>query len=282
MSTLSAASAALAGPPALPRRIVGGYWPNWWPDAVRLRDLPERYNVVYLFAAVPAGEDGRLRWQPPGDGRGAATHHVADNRYAPEVQGRSIIHSTGGAGAGIVFSSRVISRQFADSVRRIADGLGGVDGLDFNTFEADAAPDLNEYAWISQQLKAEYGEGFTIAAPPAPWSERDKAFCRDLAHAGLLDLCGPQYYDGPGLTDRDYIVHSIGEWAELVGPERLCLGLGLSPGTPNYLTVAECAQAWRAASAAQPDLRGAFVWNVINDEATGWGFATDVGGLVAE
>ena len=277
MSTVSAAS----GPSTLPRRIVGGYWPTWVPNAVRLRDLPERYNVVYLFAAVPAGEGGRLWWRPPGDERGAATHLVEDIRYAREIQGRSIILSTGGAGAGIVFGSRAISRQFADSVGRIADGLGGVDGLDFNTFEADATLDLNEYAWISQQLKAAYGDGFTIATPPAPWSERDKVFCRDLARAGLLDLCGPQYYDGPDLADRDYVVHSIGEWAGLVGPERLCLGLGLSPGMPNYMTVAECANAWQAASAAYPDLRGAFVWNVINDEANGWGFADDVGGLVA-
>jgi hypothetical protein len=102
-----------------------------------------------------------------------------------------------------------------------------------------------------------------------------------MAAVGLLDLCSPQYYDGPGLAVRDYVVGSIGEWAGLVGPERLCVGFGVDPAVPDrYMSPEQCRTTWQAVEAAHPGLRGAFAWNVATDESTGWGFAGHVGALV--
>jgi len=74
---------------ALPRKVVGGYWPLWKPDAVRLRDLPGAFNVVYLFAGVPRGEPGAVALDPAGDARGAERNLVADIAHARGAQGRS-------------------------------------------------------------------------------------------------------------------------------------------------------------------------------------------------
>lgn len=268
--------------PGLPRRIVAGYWPAFRPDVIRVVDLPRRYNVVYLFAAVPEGPTGTLAWRPPGDRRAAAAHLVADIAHARTVQGRSVVLSTGGAGAGISFTARAESERFVRSVGDVVARLGPLDGVDLNTFEADAAPRFTEYAWIARTLKAEYGPDFAVTAPPAPWSDRDRRFCADMVAAGLLDLCSPQYYDGPGLAVPAYVVDSVGEWAGLVGPDRLCVGFGVDPAVPHlFMPPDRCADTWHAVDAAHPGVRGAFVWNVATDEATGWGFANGVGPLVA-
>jgi chitinase len=265
----------------LPRRIVAGYWPAFRDDVVRVVDLPRQYNVVYLFAAVPQGATGTVVWRPPGDGRGAATHLVSDIAYARSFQRRSVVLSAGGAGAGISFTSRTESDRFLRSISGIVTALGGVDGIDLNTFEADATPRFAEYAWIARQLKTEYGPDFAVTAPPAPWNERDQQFCAEMAVAGLLDLCSPQYYDGPGLAVENYVIGNIAGWANLVGPERLCVGFGVDPSVPDrYMSPEQCASTWRAVDLAHPGLRGAFAWNVATDERTGWGFAGRVGALV--
>lgn len=267
--------------PPLPAKVVAGYWPTWVPDAIRVRDLPAEYNVVHLFAATPRGTSGDVAWQPPGDGRGARTNLRTDIAFARRSQGRAVLLSVGGAGHGITFDSRATSTRFVDGLRRIIDTeLGGVDGVDLNTFEDKHRPNLDEYSWISEGLKSAYGEAFAVCAPPAPWRDTDRAFCRDMAGAGLLDLCGPQYYDDPGLTSTQYIVDSVGEWAGLVGATRLYVGFGIISGPPLYMTVERCADAWCRVQQAVPGVRGAFCWNTAADDAGGWRFASEVGRLV--
>lgn len=264
----------------LPGRIVAGYWPSWYPDAIRLRDLPSHYNLVYLFACVPSGAAGTVVWQPPGDRRGARTHLVEDINHLRMVQGRSVILSVGGAGAGLDFDSRAKSQAFLISIHDIIAGLGGVDGLDFNTFEAGLLPAFDEYAWLSLQLKAAYGVDFMITSPPAPWSGSDKVFCQRMVQSGLMDFCAPQYYDGPGLTTQEFVIDSIGEWVGLVGADRLGVGFGINADAPDFMTTAECVNTWQAVQAAYPDIRGAYVWSLATDETNGWGFARQVGPLI--
>ena len=50
-------TAAEAPPPtdSLPAKVVGGYYPNWTPSPVRIRDVNDNYNLIYLFHAQPVG-----------------------------------------------------------------------------------------------------------------------------------------------------------------------------------------------------------------------------------
>ncbi|MCW7538784.1 glycosyl hydrolase family 18 protein [Aquabacterium sp. A7-Y] len=280
-------TAAPEGPPpqpptGLPSQVLAGYWPYWPQAPVRIRDIHPNYNLVYLFHARPEGgapgTTGALVWSPPGDGRGAATNFVSDIQYARTVQGRKIILSVGGAGHGMSFPNRAKSQAFVDSVVALYHRFGGFDGLDWNTFEADQAPDTAEMIWISLELKRRY-PGFIITSPPAPWSTRDQAFCRAMVEAGAMDYAAPQYYDGPGLADPAYVAENIETWVRLLGARRVVVGFGVAPAA-NYMTIHQAVEAWNRVKARHPDLRGAFDWQIHTDESQGWPFANTLQPLV--
>jgi hypothetical protein len=285
-STPPATTPPPSTPPAsstgLPAKIVAGYYPNWTPSPVRIKDVNPNYNLIYLFAAKPdggaPGTTGAVSWTMPGDGRGAASNFNADLRYARATQGRKIILSVGGAGAGMSFPNRSKSQTFVNSIASIYNRLGGFDGIDWNTFEGSQAPDTGEMIWASLELKRLY-PGFIITAPPAPWNGVDKTFCRAMADAGALDYAAPQYYDGPGLATQSYIVGSVNEWAALLGPSKVVVGFGIWD-QPNYMSIGAAVATWNQVEANLPNLRGAFDWTIHTDEAQGWPFASQVGPLV--
>ena len=263
------------------RQIVGGYYPNWTPSPVRIRDVDPHYNLIYLFAATPVGGSpgtGAIEWTPPGDGLGAATISNADIAYARQTQGRKIIMSVGGAGNDMSFPNRTTSQAFVSSVAALYSQLGGFDGIDWDTYEGSDSPDTTEMIWISQQLKSMY-PGFLITTPPAPWSTVDQTFCSQMAAAGALDYAAPQYYDGPNLATQAYIVPNVNTWTNLLGEGMVVVGFGIADAT-NYMTVAQVISTWGAVSANHPNIRGAFDWQIDVDQSTGWPFATQVGPLI--
>lgn len=264
-------------------KLTGGYYVNWTPAPLRLRDLPLNYNLVYLFHAVPVGgppgTTGAVTYSPPGDGRGAATHLNEDIAYARTVQKRKVMLSVGGAQNGMSFPTRAKSQTFVDSIVSIYNQLGGFDGMDWNTFEGSQAPDTGEMVWISKELKRLY-PGFIISAPPAPWNSIDKTFCKDMLTAGALDYCAPQYYDGPGLAVPDYLVGNVQEWVNLLGPTHVVVGFGINTSLPNYMTQAQAIESWNRVEAANPTIRGGFDWETGSDETQGWPFANGVAPLI--
>jgi chitinase len=262
-------------------RVVAGYYPNWTPSPVRIRDVDPRYNLIYLFAATPVGGSpgtGAIEWSAPGDGLGAATNLDADIAYARTTQGRKILLSVGGAGNAMSFPDRATSQTFVASVASLYAKLGGFDGIDWDTYEGSDSPDTSEMIWISLQLKAMY-PGFLVTTPPAPWSTVDQTFCSQMLAAGALDYAAPQYYDGPNLAVQSYIVPNVGTWASLLGDSHVVVGFGIANAT-NYMTVAQVVSTWNALAANEPTLRGAFDWEIDVDQASGWPFATQVGPLV--
>ncbi len=264
------------------KKIVAGYYPNWTPSPLRIRDVNPRYNLIYLFAATPVGgapgTTGAVTWSPPGNGRGAATNLKADIQYARSTQGRKIILSVGGAGNGMSFPNRAKSQTFVNSVAAIYRQLGGIDGMDWNTFEGSQAPDTGEMIWISLELKRLY-PGFLISAPPAPWNNIDKEFCRAMVAAGALDYAAPQYYDGPGLNQPAYVVDNVKQWVSLLGANRVVVGFGINNAT-NYMSKDQAITTWKQVKANHPDIRGGFDWQINTDEEQGWPFANGVGPLI--
>jgi chitinase len=234
--------------------------------------------LAYLFAAHRT-TGGKVGW-------GYAAPQGIDTVRA---RGMKVILSTGGAGSGISFTSRTVSTEFVDSIEAINASWGGTrarpafDGLDFNTFEADATPNTTEYVWMAQELKRRFGSSFLITCPPAPWNTTDRAFVKSMLAAGALDYAAPQYYDGPGLSDPTYIANSVRTWINDVAAgnaSKIVVGFGIEPGAANYSTTAQVAQAWNQIEAEFPTIRGAFVWSHTGDQANGWGFATTIAPLI--
>jgi hypothetical protein len=276
--TATATATATASPSNT--KVAGVYYTGWT-GSPRIDQLDDGYNLVYLFAAHRGATPGTVAWG------------YARPQGVPEAraQGRKVLLSTGGAGSGIDFDSRTVSTAFVDSIDRQNEAWGGTrtrpafDGIDLNTFEADASRNVAEYVWIGQELKRRFGTGFLVTAPPAPWNDTDKAMMRQLLASGALDYAAPQYYDGPSLADPAYIVSSVREWIRDVAggdASKIVVGFGINPGSANYSTGAQVESAWRTLEAEHPTLRGAFVWSHPGDLAAGLPFANKVAPLIRD
>jgi hypothetical protein len=258
----------------LPSKVAAVYWTRW-NSGIRLTQVPSSYNVLLLFAAAKGGSEGNVVW---------GMNDIANDIKTCRARGQRIIMSCGGAGNGINFSGRAVSQNFVNAIVRINGELGGtqaapaLDGVDFNTFEADAAPNTPEYIWIGKELKRIFGSGFGVTSPPAPWSDRDKQFCKAMIAAGAMDYAAPQYYDGPGLSDPNYIVNNVKEWIRDVAggdASKIVVGFGME-NLPNYSTIDQIKSAWNQIESAYPSIRGAFLWQHKTDSDRGWAFANQV------
>jgi hypothetical protein len=264
----------------LPEKVVAGYYFARGGTPIRIRDVHKNYNVIYLFAAKPVGDSGAVEWQAPPNGKGAASNLNADIQHVRKAEGRKVILSVGGQGGGMTFPSRSKSETFIDNIVKLYDQFGGIDGLDWNTFEAGVVPSTSEMVWISLELKRRY-PGFIITSPPAPWRPADLTFCETMVKAGALDYAGPQYYDGPNLDTQSYITTNIEQWVSKLGPTHVVVGFGIWD-QDKYMSVAEAVPTWKEVESKHPTLRGAFNWQVMTDEQAGWGFAEQVAPLVLD
>lgn len=265
----------------LPRHVVGGYW-TYWGSPIRLTEIPDTYNTVFLFHATPVGgapgATGAVRWRMPGDGRDSAESFVAD--LAVFRATRTAILTVGGSRASLDLSTRERAQVLLDSIRRIHHELGGFDGLDWNTYEGEQLPDTEQMIWVSRQLKDLYGQDFAITSPPTPWRAADVQACRAMVEAGVLDLVCPQYYDGPRLAEASYIIDSVDDWVRAMGdPGRVGVGFGVAHAD-DFSTIDTARGAWCSLSGRHPGLRGVYNWNLATDERGGWEFAREVGPLV--
>ncbi|MET3720183.1 MULTISPECIES: glycosyl hydrolase family 18 protein [unclassified Arthrobacter] len=256
------------------------YWTRW-NSAIRLTQVPQSFNVLYLFAAGRSGDLGGIGW---------GMNDIAADIKTVRARGQRVVLSTGGAGQGINFSSRTVSQRFVDSVVRINAELGGtlaspmIDGVDFNTFEAEATPETAEYLWMFAELKRQFGQEFGITSPPAPWKDQDKAMIREALSTGLMTYAGPQMYDGPGLADPAYIIKTTRDWVQNVAggdASKIVVGFGMED-MANFSSIEQILTAWRAIEKEFPGIRGAFLWQHKTDFDRGWAFAMQVAPLILD
>ena len=253
------------------------YTTGWNGQIDAVNSVHANYNMLYPFAAARSGAEGAVSW--------AAHYSIPSNIVAARAAGRRIVMSTGGAGQGINFHSRYVSQNFVTSIVAINTSFGGtlasprIDGVDFNTFEAEAVPNVTEYLWMFGELKRLFGSNFIISSPPAPWKDQDKEMIRQALAKNLMDYAGPQYYDGPGLEQPDYIVNSVRDWVNNVAggdASKITVGFGFSPGSANYSSQAQIQSTWDRIEAEFPSIRGAFLWQHQTDKTSGWPIGVNV------
>lgn len=267
-------------PPAAPSsRLVGCYF-TCWDTTYNITEVPEDFNLIYLFHAEPVGG-------PSGDGTFVFPYYpnvdTEDIQYC-RARGQRVVLTVGGANAGLFFNTRAKSQKFVDSFKLMYANLGGVDGCDFNNFEqftqvhgsgANATLMGNEMAWIAQELKDEYGTDFSISMPPHPgggYAPADRVIADVMNDAGVLAWAGPQFYDAPDLTQYNTIYSLINEWIDHLGDaSKVMVGLSANYGLGPTLNT--CISVWNALVAEHPDLRGVFCWSAQTNLAGGntWG-----------
>ena len=264
---------------ALASKLLGCYY-TAWDGSHAITSVPTDFNVIYLFNAQNGGTntgDGSWHWPFASTVSAAQVQQV-------RKRGQKVVLTVGGAGLGYSYTNRTQSTRCVDSIRSIIDSLGGVDGVDFNNYEAGIGTSLGEMVWIAQQLVATYGPGFMITSPPAPTSTgggpvngiamgapADLNVMGALADAGVLTYAAPQFYDwsfynGPG------VISSIAEqWIARLGADKVVLGL--SANYPNGPSLADCIREYEAVRTKHPNIRGAYCWSAQNNMAAGnvWG-----------
>ena len=255
----------------MPAKILGCYF-TAWDTAYRITDVPMDFNVIYLFHAVP---DGAVE-NTNNAGNGTFKYKYDYAVSAAQVQtcrqrGQKVILTVGGASNGFNFDNRTKSTNFVNSFRKMYTALGGVDGCDFNNFEAGIGSSPDELIWIAQQLRASYGQNFAITAPPQPNAEQ-QAMLQVVSNAGALTYAAPQYYDWSGFYVDGFISNDINQWVAKMGDaSKVVVGMGGSYS--NGPSLDDCIREWDRIKAAHPTIRGMFCWSAQTnlDGRNAWG-----------
>lgn len=266
---------------ALPDKILACYYTTWDTSTYKLSHVPTEFNVLYLFHAKPNGKPVNGSYNNVGDGSFYFEHY--DTVRADDIQfcrrrGQRVLLTVGGAGAGFAFTDRGQSQNFVASFQAMAQRLGGLDGVDFNNYEAATLNDGNvaavatEMVWIAAQLKSIFGASFAVTSPPQPNDPRQQRLMAAMARAGVLDCAGSQYYDWSGFNEPGYIKGRTDTWVSLLGDARKVV-VGLSANYNNGPSMDDCVREWSGIKKAYPDIRGMFAWSAQTNLAAGndWG-----------
>lgn len=280
------ASLAAAGG-ALPSQILACYFTTW-DTSYPITDVPMDFNVIYLFHARPQGPlltdpvGGYQTYNNTGDGtfympNMGEAQISADKVQQVRARGQKVLLTVGGASAGFSFDTRSKSENFVKSFMSMYASLGGVDGIDFNNFEAGIGSTPSEIIWICQQLIAQYGPNFAITCPPSAdgnFAPGDRALTAALSAAGVLTYAAPQFYDWSGVKPGDVVKNYIDQWVGHLGDaSKVVVGFSANYNYANALTLAECIREWNAIKAAHPTIRGMFCWSAQSNLSGGneWG-----------
>ncbi len=273
-SSLAASTASAGAAGGLPERVLACYYTAWDTGRYKITDVPADFNVIYLFHAKPNGSPVNGNWNNVGDGSFAFEHWgevLPSDVQRCRGRGQRVIFTAGGAQAGFNFDSRAKSSNFVASFRDMYDRWGGVDGCDFNNFEANIGSSQAEMIWIAEQLKSLYGSDFAITAPPQPNSPEDRAMLKAMADAGVLSWAGPQYYDWSGFNEPGFIRTRTRDWVKDLSASRVLVGL--SANYPQGPSLDDCIREWDAVKAEHAGIRGMFCWSAqLNlDGGNTWG-----------
>jgi chitinase len=277
-----AAAEAASGLTAMPSKVLGCYYTAWDTGTYKITDVPTDFNVIYLFHCKPNGSAVNGSWNNVGDGSFMfefGNDVTRDQVQACRARGQKVLLTVGGAGAGYAWDNRDKSTNFVNSFKALADGFGGVDGIDFNNYEAGIVTSDNfaavsaEMVWISQQLKAAYGDNFAVTSPPQPNDTLQQALMAALKNAGVLTYCAPQFYDWSGFNAVGYIKNATDTWVSQIGAGNVAIGLAANYS--NGPSLDDCAREWNAIKGAYPGIRGMFCWSAQTNMQGGntWGSA---------
>ena len=264
----------------------------------------QAYNQCYLFHAVPLDGDnattGFIQLVP-----GFSSHLNAARVQALRSAGIRVVLAIGGQNWRMNFSNRQGSYNFtgddpahpgvvgANSIQSLYNLLGGLDGVDFNTFENTTftASQYTELIYITTWLHTKYGTNFSVSCPPAWYNTTDKTMVGNWYAAanplGRLDYVAPQVYDGGKPSDypASHLQNCVIGWLPYVGnlATKVVLGTGSNYGsdaTAPYAgaTVAANLTAFTYLRANYPGFRGVFGWSTADDAAAGvpWSFINNL------
>lgn len=285
---------------SLPTNPVGIYWESYYGAQTRIINLPQQFNVIFLFHALPSGPTGSVVFQ-----RGATTATLNADIATCRARGQRCIMTVGGQNAQITINSQATADNFIQSIKDANVAFGGsgttnaFDGIDWNNFEGAEAGTASP-AWMTyagQQLKAYYGSDFLITAPPAPeytsgpggasvQVTADRLLLATMYDGGALDWFCPQNYDNAESIGETKFTREKYNTAITVNGHSVTLpysimGVGFRVGgAGQWATNAAAATGYTTLVNDGYAPKGCFVFSANNNATNGSGFATTVAPVV--
>jgi chitinase len=302
-----AVSATTTGCPVsqLPKHSLTGYWHNFTNPSteLRLRDVPDTYDVVAIAFAEATATPGAVRFAVD-PGLSAALGGYTDEQLKTDVlalksRGKKVILSVGGEAGRVSVSDAASANAFATSVHAIMQSYG-LDGVDL-----DLENGLNPtyMAQALRSLRASTGASLIITMAPQTIDMQNTAgtyFALALAIKDILTVVHMQYYNSGAMLGCDQAVVSQGTLNFLTSlaciqlenglrPDQVALGLPAGPGAAgggvvapsmvtdalNCLARAQNCRSFRPPR-TYPDIRGAMAWSINWDVTNGNTFANTV------
>jgi len=268
----------------LPTKVIGGYWENWGTGPT-LGNIAAEYNTVFVaFAQGVSADSGKLQFRPQVQ---SAESFKVDVK---KLQGRGVkvLLSIGGyydmpnMSWGYKIDNSTKQNEAVASIKTLVNEYG-FDGIDWDLEHGINYIGLVE---VSEQLKKLFGDGFIIAAVPAPFSSEYLQLAKLLG--SKLDFIGPQYYDrnmSEAQSRAEMILHTK-QLVSALGAERVGIGVRnvASPGstvdTNNVVSLTTAVAVWLELVKEFPKLKGVYVWSVNFDQSVGYAFAKNMSKVI--
>lgn len=278
------ASDAQAPSGTLPAKILGVYFFMYnTPPLSTIQASAPQYNVMYYAFAIGTNNGGNVTFSVPSGG--------GDAKFKSDVQawkasGRiALLSIGGGSDTGLRLLNASQGTQFVNSITPIIQSYG-FQGIDWDLEQGTSQFSPSVVVSVSQQLKQKFGKSFVISIVPRPYEFRSYANphpYRDVA-TGLgsdLDLIQFQFYDYPESNNANQqmsiISSDVNDAIKNFPASKIVIGAE----SPNAGTAWSPATVYRDAyvklNGSTGGLRGAFVWDSPNEQASGWTFAKTVG-----
>jgi Glycosyl hydrolases family 18 len=275
------------GDGGLPAKILGIYFFMYnSPRLATIQAQAPQYNVVYYAFALGTNNGGNISFSVPSQAGGDANFKT--DMAAWKASGRTAILSVGGgSNNGLNLQGAAQAAQFMSTITPAIDTYG-FQGIDWDLETGGSTYDVATVVSISRQLKTKYGPSFVISLVPRPYEFRSggSEIYRSIAtQLGKdCDLIGFQFYDYPesnNASQQASIIHdditdavkAVPASKLLIGAEAPNAGLAWSPSSVYR-------DAYKTMNSATGGLRGAFIWDSPNEQASGWDFAKTVGPVV--
>lgn len=287
----------------LPARIIQGYFPGY--ANMRMKDCHPNYNLImYSFAIGVGSSDPGAMVLGYAEGINTPANVQADTATL-KAAGKVVILSIGGqydlgaSNIGFQLQTTAHVNRFVATVAPLITQYG-FQGIDWdlehvNNFSASAVVSA------SQQLKAQFGPGFIVAAAPYGLANSGSSHPNDSGGeiplvqkyrdviTGLgsqFDLLSVQFYNNGDNTINAVKQTTSNFLASVNLPDsKMCFGWMMAPAhqpTSGGVTPTFCNDLWNSWRAGGREARGHMLWEISIDryDNPSYRFATGAGPTV--
>ena len=286
----------------LPTYILTGYWQNFnnGAKAVRIKDVPEAYNIIVVSFGESTGTPGEVVFNLDTSLGFTKSQFISDIAIA-KARGQHVIISVGGETGNVIINSDASAAKFASCITSLMNEYG------FEGVDIDLEHGLNA-KYVEKALRA-IPKGSIITMAPQTLDMQNTSteyFKLALAIKDILTVVNTQYYNSGSMIGYDNNVYGQGSENFLTALAAIPLeyglradqvGLGLPSSTrgagsgyvdPQIIINALDTLVHGARHGSYmpphtyPGFRGVMTWSINWDASNNYNFATKIGAYLAE